>query len=423
MQLHRLCTILIALTLSASTCLPVHAQTTQPSDAAAPATAPATAPSVTPAARALLDQVRDAYAAVQSLDVAGTLTFDADVAGKQENHKVAFTGSFAAPNKFRHQMEDDLLIVADGDKAFAYKIDEKKYLPLEIPKERAAAGELPDIVGMNLQEQNPSLLYVIVKDAAEQIGAGAESVDRGPDVTIDGKSYPALNFDVEGEHLKLAFDPATHLVRQLSVDMKDSIAKQGVPMAKKALVTVDYTRTATDAKLPDATFAWAPPADATLFKPSGGGEGTEDVAANALVGKPAPAFATKDLQGGDVSLAALKGNVVVLDFWATWCPPCRESLPPLSQLEKDMAPKGVKVFAVNQGESKDVARKFITEQKLTVPVLLDESQKIGEAYKVEGIPQTVVIGKDGKVQKVFVGFGPTSEQELREAIQSAMSGG
>src|SRR5215471_583870 len=70
-----------------------------------PATAPATAPTITPAAKALLDQVREAYAGLKSLDLAGALTVDFDLAGHQEKHNVNFTASFAAPNKFRHEME------------------------------------------------------------------------------------------------------------------------------------------------------------------------------------------------------------------------------------------------------------------------------------------------------------------------------
>jgi thiol-disulfide isomerase/thioredoxin len=112
---------------------------------------------------------------------------------------------------------------------------------------------------------------------------------------------------------------------------------------------------------------------------------------------------------------------VVLDMWATWCPPCRASLPHLDKLYQSVKDKGVNVFAVNLQEEQEDVEKFVKTTKLTVPVLLDKDGAVAQSYKASAIPQTVVIGKDGKVTKVFVGFGgEETAKEMKEAVEKAM---
>ncbi len=147
----------------------------------------------------------------------------------------------------------------------------------------------------------------------------------------------------------------------------------------------------------------------------------DDNPADALVGKDAPAFTLTGMDGKTVSLADLKGKVVVLDFWATWCPPCRASLPHLDKFYQEKKGDGVQVFAVNESEEKDKVTAFVEKTKLGVPILLDSEGKAGAEYKANAIPETVVVGKDGKVVKVFVGFDPNSTpEELHKTVEAAM---
>lgn len=120
-------------------------------------------------------------------------------------------------------------------------------------------------------------------------------------------------------------------------------------------------------------------------------------------------------------MADQKGSVVIVDFWATWCGPCVEALPHLNKLYEEKKAAGLKVLAVSVDDEKEKVAPFVATNRLTMRVLLDnEEQKVAEKYGVQGIPQTVIIGKDGIVKKVFVGTGPQTDDEMRKIVEEAM---
>jgi TolA-binding protein/peroxiredoxin len=143
-----------------------------------------------------------------------------------------------------------------------------------------------------------------------------------------------------------------------------------------------------------------------------------------LKGKPAPEVKLQTLDGKEVSFSQQRGKVILLDMWATWCPPCRESLPHLEKMSTDasLAAKGLVVWAADQSEEKSTVEPFLKEKKFTFPVLMDEKGELSKAYKVTGIPTTVVIGRDGVVRDVFVGYGgEASGKEIEAAVEKALA--
>ena len=141
-----------------------------------------------------------------------------------------------------------------------------------------------------------------------------------------------------------------------------------------------------------------------------------------LTGKAAPEFSLPTLEGKEVKLAEQKGKVVMLDFWATWCPPCRASLPHVQKIAKDqgLAKKGLVVWVVNDKEDGPTVTPFMKENQYTFTVPMDTKGEVLGKYLVRGIPTTVIIGRDGLIRKVFIGYGPSSAKEIDEAVDKAL---
>jgi peroxiredoxin len=142
-----------------------------------------------------------------------------------------------------------------------------------------------------------------------------------------------------------------------------------------------------------------------------------------LTGKPATDFSLSGIDNATVKLSDFKGKVVVVDFWATWCPPCRESLPNLNRLSNDatLAARGLKVLAVNTQESAEAVKAFLQANHYTLPVLLDTDGSAEHAYSVTGLPTTLVVGRDGTIKYASVGFDQENgEKALNDAVEKAL---
>jgi thiol-disulfide isomerase/thioredoxin len=139
-----------------------------------------------------------------------------------------------------------------------------------------------------------------------------------------------------------------------------------------------------------------------------------------LVGEDAPDFEIAMLDGSSFKLSELKGKkTVILDFWATWCGPCVQALPILRETAGAFAGKDVILVAVNQGEDNATISDFLKKKKWDdLRVALDTEGTVAGQYMVSGIPQTVIVGKDGKVKKVHVGFAPDLKETLTKELDA-----
>jgi thiol-disulfide isomerase/thioredoxin len=115
-------------------------------------------------------------------------------------------------------------------------------------------------------------------------------------------------------------------------------------------------------------------------------------------GQGTPKLAGTDLQGKPFDLAGRRGKVVVLNFWATWCEPCRDELPSLERLQKARAGKPFEVVSVNFGEQPERIRQFLEREFVELPVVLDRDKEAAGRWKVGGLPMTFIVDAGGRVR-------------------------
>lgn len=149
-------------------------------------------------------------------------------------------------------------------------------------------------------------------------------------------------------------------------------------------------------------------ADYTTFSESGEGQVAPEV------GAIAPPFTAQTLRGETVSLDDLRGHPVIINFWATWCGPCRIEMPELQRLYEAHHADGLRILAVNLGEPVDRVAAWRDEFGLTFDLVLDPEREIARRYAFRDPPSTFIIAPDGTITKVF--FGPVPEGRLRDAV-------
>ena len=138
-------------------------------------------------------------------------------------------------------------------------------------------------------------------------------------------------------------------------------------------------------------------------------------------GAAAPAF---DLPGKDgaVQLAKYQGKLVYVDFWASWCGPCRQSFPWMNEMQARYGAKGLQVVGVNLDAKTDDARRFLAETPARFAIAFDPAGATPRAYGIKGMPSSVLIGPDGKVLYEHAGFKEADRAALEQVIQKALGG-
>ena len=250
---------------------------------------------------------------------------------------------------------------------------------------------------------------------------------------VDGVKTHRLAFEIEEETegiklpCKIWIDAGDKpLPRKLSVDMSPIVkmALEQNPQLKGLEISMSgaYANWKIDAEIPNEAFLLKVEDDGKPAKSVSElmSRGRQAPPSEALVGKAAPDFELELMDGSDFKVSDRKGKVLVLDFWATWCGPCIRALPILMSTVEEFEEDGVELVAVNLREDKETVEKFLGKKDWDLTVALDGEGKAGELYKVTGIPQTVIIGKDGKVMKVHVGANPaTFKSELTRELKEA----
>ena len=152
--------------------------------------------------------------------------------------------------------------------------------------------------------------------------------------------------------------------------------------------------------------AWMTAAGAQELKPWTGGA--------------APALVLQDLDGRSHSLESFRGKVVLINFWATWCEPCREEMPSIDRLRRSMDGRPFVVLAVNLAEPPSRIRGYLEKMPLGFTVLLDRDAAVAKAWKARILPATFVVAPDGKIRYSFVGELDWSQEKVRHMIAALL---
>jgi len=210
----------------------------------------------------------------------------------------------------------------------------------------------------------------------------------------------------------LALSQKDHLPRRIVQEAVEQSGKMAMP-PRTTLLTVVRA----DPKLAPDQFTMTPPANFTKVEVPK----QEEPQLSVKTGDAAHEFALKDLAGKEVTLASLKGKVVLLDFWATWCGPCKAAMPTIQKISEEYAGKPVAVFGVNTWEKTEgAAKKYIESKKYTYGCLL-AGDDLAKSYGVPGIPTLIIVGKDGKIAFAEVGLEDDTGNALRKIIDAELA--
>lgn len=131
----------------------------------------------------------------------------------------------------------------------------------------------------------------------------------------------------------------------------------------------------------------------------------------------APDFTLKSNQGSNIRLEELRGEVVMLNFWASWCGPCRQEMPLMNDIFSKYQDLGFTILAVNVDENQEDADRFLSAVPVDFPVLYDSSSKVSEMYEVDAMPTTVMIDRDGNKRFLHRGYKPGYEDEYAAQVK------
>jgi peroxiredoxin len=367
------------------------------------------------APRLLLERVQKSYRELASYRAEGTVTLRMTSSQQNQAFDIPIVAAGALPGRSRTEMRHPTmgsLRISDGRQTVTYLTQTNSYT--RTPVATAAAADSAGPPG------SPLARYFTIT-------AGLLSARFLPPATVAIEGRQIAVQVVEAEYplpAEMAADPSVHshavfwidaargLVLRDSTHVRLEKTPTGGPL--DMVQTTAYTALAAGEPLPDSTWAFTPPPGAHEVANF---QAPQQPAASDMSGQKATDFSLVDLAGRTRTLSAYRGKVVLLDFWATWCGPCRISMPHVEKLHREYKAKGLVVLGIDIGESADKVRPFLAKNGYDFTVLLDRKTTVAQAYQASAIPTTVIIDRKGMIVAYFTGV--RGEDELRAALKKA----
>ncbi|HKK45726.1 MAG TPA: redoxin domain-containing protein [Balneolaceae bacterium] len=376
-------------------------------------------------AREILQSVEQQYKSMKTFELQATLNSTVKSVGKNQNSSFAIYYARKEPAELHIEMRGNQLgmtVVSNGNTTWTYIPSAGEYKVERsslVQSAQSANGQISQSDFTDMGEQLTETYKAITTNLKEAEVLGTKTV-----TMADGSKRKAYKIkatynqnsgmqDMKVSPTTYLIDKKTYLVLQQSLQVS---AKEDSPRSPLTMYqTVNLKEANLHPSFADSVFAFNPPSSAKkvdqfAFESGQNGTGYD------LVGKKAKNFDLTSFSGKKINLKDLRGKVVVLDFWATWCGPCREAHPHLQKLYSEYKDDGLVVLGINS-ESKQKVQHYMNENGYTFTNLMDPDQSVGMDYRVDAIPSVFVINRKGIVNSHLVGYQP--ESALRKAIKKA----
>ena len=388
----------------------------------------------------VLRQISDFVAAADrfTFELSSVMLVEAE--GMRQEMTTAHSVALERPNKFAIEGRFGMGVgtaVSDGEKLYIYMPMFGRYVVQDAPASLDDADEMSAamVLGGAASGAAGVVNALLSEQPYERLLKHIMSVSYVGAEELEGVAHHRLRYILGQQGMTMPMDVWVQaedrpVIRRMVPDMEAMFAKmrEKMPMfgEMKMSMTVELTDWQIDPEIPQERFAFTPPEGAEqidsfidMFR----GDGPGEAESHALLGKEAPDFELELLDGEAMKLADHKGEqIVILDFWATWCGPCIQAMPMLLEVSESYADRGVVFYAINQRERPEEVRRFMQQQEWEMMVPMDQDGAVGDLYHVRGIPQTVIIGPDGTVQAVHIGFSPDLKERLTEELDTLLAG-
>lgn len=349
----------------------------------------------------LLKQSREAMQKYHSLQ----FTTDASMQMKEGGHPMTMNSetaeSLVNPGKIRQDMKVQgftMMNVSNGEFTWMYNSIKNEFtkksaaLSLSAMRDGSRMQGLPDLSAIRPTDKTLR---------AETIEVDGQKHDCWVvESRIDKAAMPGMqSAEIDNEVTTQWIDKQLGIVLKTTVSLEMTMPGASQPMQMQELSTTRNLKV--DEPIPDSTFTFVPPANAKQVDGFSSG-GASEIAGSR---QPAPAFDVTALSGTSYSLAALKGSPVLLDFWASWCGPCRESIPAVRDIYQKYKDQGLVVLGIDAGEDRTTVEAFLKTTPMEYPVALSGDTDVLDDFHVSAFPTFILIGRDGRVAGGEIGYG------------------
>ena len=380
-------------------------------------------------ARTVLTSFGQFYSGLTSFTVNTHSEVHHVVGEKVTDFAVDFSGAMRRPGCFAMNLTGEKRgaeVICDGTTLSINIPQNRAYTRLPAPANMAVVGRAGDL-GLSGTMAYPHIMPALLSDAPEQALLGEGSAPKYVGLEQTGAtSEHHFRFEVEGVPtdfwITAGETPALTRYREDYSSMLRTTLKSEPSAQVEMFLTFEFRDWSFNPDIPDSRFEFTPPAESRSCRTLHDALTTREEPASPLIGKEAPPLVLDLLDGGQLDLASHKGGqIVVLDFWATWCVQCGTSLPAITSMLQEYEGRNVVFYGVNYREDPASIGAYLNAQHLKMTVALDVRGEVKDAFYITGFPETVVVDKNGIVLAHHVGYGATTLLELQLEIEGALA--